>query len=359
MKSHDFFAIGLMSGTSLDGLDLAYVKFTEEESKPLQFEFLVTESLAYPPIWEKKLRTAHLLSSTDLLKLHSEYGIWLGKKIKAFKKNHQIQRIDIIGSHGHTIFHQPEHGFTFQLGSGAAICEISGEDVVSDFRSQDIALGGQGAPLVPIGDELLFSDFDACLNLGGFANISFKKDDYRHAFDICPVNFVLNHLASKLHLSYDDRGKIAEKHKWNTDLFEKLNFHPFFEKTGPKSLGREWVEKEVFSLLEQESLSTPELIATYTHHIAHQLAKTLIHNNLKKILVTGGGAYNDFLIKKTQEISGAELNIPSSQYVEFKEALIFALLAVLRVQNKINVFSKVTGARQDSCSGSIFSVAKP
>lgn len=351
----EFYALGLMSGTSLYGLDIAYVKFIFEKNKIIHFNFIETEHIPYEKNLRYQLHQAHLIPSIELLKLDVLYGKWLGQQVNLFKQKYKINKIDIVGSHGHTIFHQPQHGFTLQIGNGAHICSVSKENIVCDFRSENIAWGGQGAPLVPIGDEILFPEYNACLNLGGFANISFQyKEKNRIAFDICPVNFVLNHLSEKLGLPYDDKGNIASENKINKDLLNKLNQIHFYQEIGPKSLGREWVEKEIFPLIYNTCLSTKDLISTFTHHIAIQLAYIIKKYSLKNVLITGGGAYNNFLILSIKRLTNSNLVIPSPQLIDFKESLIFALLATLKVNNQINILSSVTGAKINNSSGVIY-----
>ena len=237
-----WFAIGLMSGTSLDGLDICYSAFSQNPDSSWNFEILVTETVSYPESWEHKLKTATSVSAADLLALNSEYGFYLGQQVADFINRHKLQQIDVIASHGHTVFHQPERKFTVQIGDGRAIKILNNYPVVYDFRSNDVLLGGNGAPLVPIGDRFLFGEFDACLNLGGFSNISTEKDGKRIAFDICPVNIVLNHHAKKLGKKYDKGGKIAQTGEIDAAVLRQLNDLRFYSQQGPKSLGTEWLE---------------------------------------------------------------------------------------------------------------------
>jgi len=344
----EFHAIGLMSGTSLDGLDLCYSRFSENAGK-WDFEILKAETFPYPEIWENKLRNAFYLSSQELLELNSEYGFYLGEKTKEFIEKKKIEKIEVISSHGHTVFHQPEKKFTLQIGDGRAIKIITGIPVVYDFRSQDVLMGGNGAPLVPIGDELLFSGFDACLNLGGFSNISFRKDKKRIAFDICPVNSILNEYAQKLGRKYDENGVIAQNGIPDEMLLHQLNQLNFYQQDPPKSLGTEWLNEHIFPLLSEKAPET--VLATFTKHIAVQISEVFRKNNLKKILITGGGAYNSYLIELLKELSDSGIIIPEKNIIEFKEALIFAFMGVLKINGKINVLSSATGSFEDHCSG--------
>ena len=286
-----YFAIGLMSGTSLDGLDICYAKF--QNITNWEFEILKTETIPYSPEWKNHLQNAILLSAEDLLALDKEYGFYLGEKTQEFISKNNITDLDFIASHGHTVFHQPQRKFTLQIGDGRAIKLTTKKPVIYDFRSQDVLMGGNGAPLVPIGDELLFSQYDACLNLGGFSNISLQKNHQRIAFDISPVNVVLNYFAEKLGKNYDENGDFARNGAINFKILEELNTLTFYQKSAPKSLGVEFVNSVVFPLLKDE---TPEnIIATFTEHIAEQIAKVFNDNQLKTVLVTGGGTFNTYL----------------------------------------------------------------
>lgn len=343
-----FNAIGLMSGTSLDGLDICCATFTKENSH-WKFKIQHAETLSYSTTWEDKLRNSIHLKSEELLALNSEYGFYLGEKVKEFINKHSLKNIDLIASHGHTVFHQPQKKFTLQIGDGRAIKILNKIPVVYDFRSQDVLMGGNGAPLVPIGDELLFSEFDACLNLGGFSNISFKKEGKRIAFDIGPVNIVLNKFAQLLHQKYDESGNIAKKGNINQEILSSLNSIKFYKKTPPKSLGIEWVNEHIFPKLSSE---TPEnVLATFTEHAADQIAKVFNDFNLKNVLFTGGGTYNSYLLERIQQKTETEIIVPEKRIIDFKEALIFALMGVLKLNNEINVLSSATGSSENHSSG--------
>ena len=342
-----YFAIGLMSGTSLDGLDICYAKF--QNITNWEFEILKTETIPYSPEWKNRLQNAILLSAEDLLALDKEYGFYLGEKTQEFISKNNITDLDFIASHGHTVFHQPQRKFTLQIGDGRAIKLTTKKPVIYDFRSQDVLMGGNGAPLVPIGDELLFSQYDACLNLGGFSNISLQKNHQRIAFDISPVNVVLNYFAEKLGKNYDENGDFARNGAINFKILEELNTLTFYQKPAPKSLGVEFVNSEIFPLLKDE---IPEnIIATFTEHIAEQIAKVFNDNQLKTVLVTGGGTFNTYLLEKIREKSQTELIVPDENIINFKEALIFAFMGVLRVRNEVNVLCSATGSSENHCSG--------
>ena len=342
-----YFAIGLMSGTSLDGLDICYAQF--QNIATWEFEIIKTETIPYSLEWKNRLQNAILLSAEDLLALDKEYGFYLGEKTQEFISKNNITDLDFIASHGHTVFHQPQRKFTLQIGDGRAIKLTTKKPVIYDFRSQDVLMGGNGAPLVPIGDELLFSQYDACLNLGGFSNISLQKNHQRIAFDISPVNVVLNYFAEKLGKNYDENGDFARNGAINFKILEELNTLTFYQKPAPKSLGVEFVNSEIFPLLKDE---IPEnIIATFTEHIAEQIAKVFNDNQLKTVLVTGGGTFNTYLLEKIRGKSQTELIVPDENIINFKEALIFAFMGVLRLRNEVNVLCSATGSSENHSSG--------
>ena len=347
MNKKEIFAIGLMSGTSLDGIDLVYVKFLKKEYS--FFEIIHTETVSYTKEWKQVLKQAIRLSSKELLDLDVVYGKHLGSVLVNFISNYKITEIDFIASHGHTILHQPEEGITLQIGSGSEIAKITQQKVVHDFRTQDVKLGGQGAPLVPIGDELLFSKYDFCLNLGGFSNVSFKKESKRIAFDICPVNIVLNHYANKIGLEYDENGSIASEGYLNRSLLEKLNTLAFYNKEAPKSLGLEWVQQEIFPLIDTIEEDISSVLRTFVAHIAIQISKIIKDSD--SVLITGGGVFNSFLIQEIENYSNIKIVQASDTLINYKEALIFALLGVLKVDNQINCLKSVTGAHKNHSSG--------
>ncbi|MCB0476198.1 MAG: anhydro-N-acetylmuramic acid kinase [Flavobacteriaceae bacterium] len=353
MNKTSQYGIGLMSGTSLDGVDICYVKFDSAADK-YTFEIRKATTIAYPETWKSRLIHAYssdkeAINSTDI-----EYGRYLAGLVNAFIKEHALERVDFIASHGHTIFHQPENGITLQIGDGKTLAEMTGIRVINDFRSQDVKLGGQGAPLVPVGDELLFAAYDYCLNLGGFANISYNESGKRIAFDICPVNMVLNHYANVLGLAYDKNGEIAAGGQVNKALLNDLNSLGFYHAEPPKSLGQEWVEANIYPLVDSYKLPLNDILRTYTEHVAKQLTGCLAPDT--SILVTGGGAFNDFLMQRIAFYHGQEINLPDKLLIDFKEALIFAFLGYLKLNNRVNVLSSVTGARHDHVSGTLYEI---
>lgn len=345
MKIH---AVGLMSGTSLDGVDIVYVSFENETN----FDIIYANTVTYTNCWKQKLQNAFNQSKSEIKKLDIEYGKFLGELINNFISENSIDKIDFIASHGHTIFHKPEEGYTLQIGDGKIIAAKTNQKVVCDFRTQDVKFGGQGAPLVPIGDKLLFAEYDYCLNLGGFANISFEKDNKRIAFDICPVNIVMNHYAIKMGMEYDDDGKLASQGAINNELLNELNQLAFYKHNTPKSLGYEFVVSEIFPLIDKYNLSIQDVLRTFVAHSVFQISKKITSN--RKLLITGGGVFNSFMICELEKITSAHVVIPSNTIINFKEALIFAFLGLLRIKNQVNCLQSVTGAKKDHSSGAIY-----
>lgn len=346
-----YYVIGLMSGTSLDGLDIAYCELKLDDGT-WGFDILEAETVNYPKEWRQRLQQAPTLDGLGLTLLNTSYGHWIGQTVRQFIERHHISPV-LIASHGHTVFHQPMDKMTLQIGSGAAIAVETGITTVSDFRSLNVALGGQGAPLVPIGDMLLFGEYDACVNLGGFANISMNSEKGRTAFDICPVNIVLNYLAEKVGKPYDPSGSIAAGGAFNQALFGKLENLDYYTLEGPRSLGREWVEKEIIPLMGECGLTVPDQLNTYTHHAAVQIAKTLPRKSGSKAIFTGGGTYNTHLMSMISERSTCKTVIPSDKVIAYKEALVFALLGVLRMEGMNNCLAEATGAPCDCSSGAV------
>ena len=347
--------IGLMSGTSLDGLDIAYCSFCIDDSDKWAFKIIHAETIKYDKIWIQKLSTTENSTALEISLLNVKFGDYLGHQTKNFIYKYNLQP-DFIASHGHTIFHQPDKGLTLQIGSGAAIMAATSCKVINDFRTLDVALGGQGAPLVPIGDRLLFNKYDFCINLGGFANISFEDKNQRIAFDICPANIVFNYLTQQLGLLYDDKGKMASEGQLNEELFNKLELLSYYHQNYPKSLGKEWVLKEFIPILNSFNISIKDKLRTVSQHISSQLKNALLSKPGAKVFVTGGAAYNTFLINTLKLNSDYNIIIPEREIIDFKEALIFAFLGVLRMRGEVNCLQSVTGASRDSCGGFITSI---
>lgn len=353
MKKDYYNVIGVMSGTSLDGVDLAHIKFQIKNSK-WTFEILECETISYDSSWISVLKTAVDYSENQLLELNKNYTQLLASIITDFIKKHALENLDAVCSHGHTILHQPQNGFTLQIGNLPEIAKLTQQKVVCDFRVQDVQLGGQGAPLVPIGDRILFSEYDYCMNLGGFSNVSFEENNIRIAFDISAVNTVLNFYANQLGLDYDNKGQISRTGNCNVNLLNELNTLDFYQKKHPKSLGFEFVKEIILPLIDCYPISIEDKLNTYTEHIAIQIALALPKKK-GSMLTTGGGAYNDFLIERIQfHLPEMNVIIPSKKILEFKEALIFALLGVLKMREEVNALQSVTGAKYDHSSGIIY-----
>lgn len=337
-----------MSGTSLDGMDMALIEL-KAENGDVFYKVLHATTLAYPEEWIEKLKQAPHLNGFELVMLHQKYGQYIGEK--AFELiNKAGIKPDIIASHGHTVFHRPHLGITLQIGNGANIAAETKIPTVSDFRTLDVALGGQGAPLVPIGDKLLFGHFEKCLNLGGFSNISFDSDK-RIAFDICPVNIALNHFSGYLGLPFDPGGQNARNGKIDFELLNELNKLEYYGQNPPKSLGREWLEQVFLPVTRKSSADTKDLLRTICEHIADQIVP--FGNAENTVLTTGGGAHNTFLMELLNNRSKHAFYIPDKETTDFKEAIVFAFLGILRWKNVKNCLSSVTGSSINNYGGII------
>ncbi|MEZ4852852.1 anhydro-N-acetylmuramic acid kinase [Flavobacterium sp.] len=352
MIKNDYKIIGVMSGTSLDGIDIVYCHFFYKKDK-WNFFIKNAETIAYSKEWYEKLQAAFDYDESEMERFNNEYTIHLAAQISSFIAKYSIIEIDAVCSHGHTILHQPENGFTLQIGNLPILSSLLNQNVVCDFRVQDVQLGGQGAPLVPIGDELLFFDYNYCLNLGGFSNISFQENNKRIAFDISPVNIVLNHFANQLGFSYDDGGNLAKEGNCNKELLSELNALPYYQLGFPKSLGKEFITSTILPLISKYELPIYDILRTFTEHVAIQINQVIKDN--KTVLVTGGGAYNSYLIELLQKLNSSKKYVlPNNYVIQFKEAVIFGFLGVLRLRNEINVLASVTGAKQNHSSGTIY-----
>lgn len=358
-------AIGLMSGSSLDGLDIVLATFHENGGK---WSYEITEAVcyAYPDEWTDKLARATSLPSLDYQLLHTEYGHYLGGQVNRFIEEKQLHyQVALVASHGHTTFHLPAKKMTAQLGDGAAIAAQTKLPVVSDLRALDIALGGQGAPIVPVGEKLLLGEYALLLNLGGIANLSVNTGAGYTAFDVCPANRVLNLLAQETGSAYDANGDIAASGAVNHALLDQLNALDYYQQPSPKSLANDFGTGIIYPLIKNAGLSINDALSTCCEHIAVQVKNAvagvqhLITNtaNGTSLLVTGGGAFNTFLVRRLQEYLSAiniSVVIPDEKLVNYKEALIMALIGVLRWREKTNVLASVTGAERDSVGGALW-----
>lgn len=350
MKTHRI--IGIMSGTSLDGVDLAYCTF-EETDNVYTFHLGACETIPYPETWLVRLKTLPQSSAIEYAETHTTYGRYLGRLIKDFVTRYHLSA-DFVASHGHTIFHNPAQHYTSQIGEGAAIATGCGLPVICDFRSGDVAAGGHGAPLVPIGDQQLFAHYDYCLNLGGFANISMQMNGKRIAYDIAPANIILNHIANQIGKSYDKDGELAASGKIHDELLLTLNSLGYYHMLPPKSLGREWIEKEILPMFTQYNVSPSDAACTFCEHIAMQIASCVENTPHKQMLITGGGAFNVYLVRRMAEHTSVKFIIPDHKTINYKEALVFAFLGLLRMQEKANCLSSVTGAAHDVSGGAVY-----
>ena len=351
-------AIGVMSGTSLDGVDIVYCHFWYTDCHWV-YDFADCEVYPYPPEMLERLKHSHELNGHDLAQLDVDYGRFLGGLVKEFVEKYHSKPL-FVASHGYTVFHEPQKGLTLQIGSGAHIAAVSGLDTICDFRTTDVALGGNGAPLVPIGDKLLYGKFfDYCLNLGGFANISYDNaDNQRIAYDICPMNIVANTLTRRIGLEYDKGGELGRKGVVDKELLAKLNAIPYYSQQPPKSLGREFVDAEILPLFGQRT-DIKNLLATFYQHAAYQISRAIDAGpGDGEVIVTGGGAYNDYFVECLKNSTNRYIELPDKDEIDFKEAIIFAFLGVLRYLGIPNCLKTVTGAACDNIGGAIYKANK-
>lgn len=352
-KETRYRVIGLMSGTSLDGLDIVHVTLSCD--KTWQFELHHASTYPYDDAYVKKIQSAFHISGDELVALSVQTGRMYAEMVNHFLQKNKIpaSEIDFIASHGQTIFHQPQKGYTLQIGNGPELAINTGIPTINDFRSKDVALGGNGAPLIPVADFLLFEKYaEAFVNIGGFSNLSYKKGETIHSFDICPANIVLNHLINVIGKKFDEGGKHGKKGQINAELLHQLYQLPFYHEKGPKSLGWEWVEASILPLF-KDTISLSDQLRTYYEHCAFQIGVTINKLKLSTLLITGGGAKNDFLIERIRAHTSADIIIPNEEIIDYKEAIGFAFLGVLRWENQNNVWASVTGAKKDSCCGTI------
>ena len=353
--------IGIMSGSSLDGLDICYT-ILEESRGEWKFDIQEAECRPYSEEWTDKLARAAQLDGGSFVRLHTAYGRFIGEQINQFVEKYSLQhKVDFIATHGHTVFHSPKEHTSFQIGDGASIAALTGLPVISDLRSLDVALGGQGAPIVPIGDKLLFGDFHYWLNIGGIVNITLQHQDKLLAFDVCTGNQALNSLAGAAGKEFDDDGKLARQGRLLLDVLGELNRQPYFQKLPPKSMSNDQAKALVFPVLSESPHHHLDLLRTVVQHIAEQVAEVIKRfpnpADPAKMLITGGGAFNNFLVETIQaqvEPLGVHVIVPYEQVVKYKEALVMALIGALRWREETNVMSMVTGSSRDSISGALW-----
>ena len=361
MSSSLLYGLGIMSGTSLDGIDICYVEFKKEDDS--YFKIINSKTFKYNSIWLNKLGDVHLKNDLQIKKIDLDYGILISQKILEFLNDNNISNLDFISSHGHTVKHKPPY-YSIQIGNGKVIHELTNVTTINDFRSQDIRLGGQGAPLVPIGDKYLFGNYDSCLNLGGIANISFVNSGNIKAFDVCGCNILLNKYSKIYDREFDEFGQLSSRGKVIPELIESLDSISYNQIEGPKSLDKEKLLKDNYKVIDEYLANKSDIdlkrigydvLATIVEHISNEIFSVVSkQNNLKNILITGGGAKNIFLIEQIKRKINCSVIIPDEILVDYKEALIFAFMGKLRLQNKINCLKTVTGSKKDHSSGSIF-----
>ena len=347
-----YHVIGMMSGTSVDGTDMAHCRF-EYDGKEWRYDILHAETKGYSQEWKDRLNGVYSGTAAEFAKTHTDYGRYLGVLARSFMMAHGIGNVDCIASHGHTIFHRPAEKFTAQVGEGAALSAASGQVVACDFRTSDVAHGGQGAPLVPIGDRMLFPSYTHCLNLGGIANISFETGGSRLAYDIGPCNFLLNHVAGKAGMDYDKNGDLARSGKIVPGLLNVLSEAKYYSLAPPKSLGREDMEQVFLPLVEKSGAAYADILCTLCEHLALKVAEA-VPSPRSRMLLSGGGAWNAFLVERIRARVAGESIVPDARTVDFKEALIFAFLGVLRLRGEANCLASVTGADRDACGGALY-----
>jgi anhydro-N-acetylmuramic acid kinase len=353
--------LGLMSGSSLDGVDLVIVEFKSEEDKVIDWKLLATHHDAFDGPWKKRLESAPRLNSMELSRLHTDVGILFGEMCSRLIEATGIQP-DYIASHGHTVFHAPEDGFSVQIGSPSHIAARSGVPVISDFRSNDIAHGGQGAPLAPVVEKYLFTGYGFYLNLGGIANLSAHTGEKIKAWDICPCNQLLNYLAAKKGLSYDNKGEFARQGSISPTLMEKLTGLISLPLNKPFSLDNTFISNSFVPILQASDLIIEDKLRTIVDYISEcikiQIAHSIQDANLNPtLLLTGGGAHNLFLVEEIRNKLKpiiVDMHIPDDDIIDFKEAVLMALCGLLRVVETPNALASVTGAYEDTINGGIY-----
>ncbi len=358
-----YHVVGLMSGSSLDGIDLSYCSYSTS-GDAFDWELLNHATYPIPDTWKSRLLHLPEQSAKTFVKTHTYFGHFLSEVINDFIERQKITP-DFIASHGHTIFHEPNKRFTTQIGCGAAIATQTGLPVINDFRIQDISINGEGTPLAPAADLFLFEGYDFYLNLGGIANLTAKTVDQLVAFDVCPANQLLNFLANQINLAYDKDGILAKSGQLLPALMERLRDFEYYRMSYPKSLDNSWIKKEVLSIFQQFEEPVQDKLHTTCKFIAEEITNSLStviqslkmgKNNHYKLLATGGGTFNEFLLEcivesNTKGNLPIEVVLPEKEIIDFKEAILMGLLGVLRVQNRPNCFASVTGAKYDTIGG--------
>lgn len=358
-----YYALGLMSGSSLDGLDIAYAALDWRDGHLLDWRLLVADTLPFSEQWQARLLHLPQQDALTFAKTHVYFGRYMADLVQAFRQRHRPARIDFIASHGHTIFHQPDKYLTTQIGDGAALSALTGLPVICDFRTMDVALGGEGAPLAPLADRYLFAGYDFYLNIGGIANLSSNSTGDWIGFDVCPANQVLNLLAQQVGAEYDHNGDLARQGQVLEPLLQRVRDFDFYRKSYPKSLGNEWIRAHVLPIYLEYEGRVEDKLATACAHIALELAQSIQRiltnspspKTSPKLLATGGGAFNGYLMERLRaSLPAVELVVPAPEIVQFKEALLMALLGVLRLNQTPNSLRSITRAKRDTVNGAIY-----
>ncbi|MEM9850303.1 MAG: anhydro-N-acetylmuramic acid kinase [Bacteroidota bacterium] len=368
MTKRTYRILGLMSGSALDGLDLAYCRFelaANRDFELLNWEIEQATTLPYSESWQNRLAQLIHADARSFAETHVHYARYVGQLVNQFLADYQLDP-DYIASHGHTIFHFPDLFYTTQIGEGAALAATTGYPVICDFRTQDVAQGGQGAPIASIADKYFFGQYDFCLNLGGIANLTAKVDKKYVAFDISGANQILNALAAEIGLAYDDKGELAAQGNLIPTLFKASNQLDFLTADYPKTLDNQWVKTQLLPIFKNPSYALKDRLHTAVQHIAYQIAaavkKVVEQEAMRKssyhFLATGGGAYNNFLMTSMQRAfaqhTPVHIHVPSDTIISFKEAAMIALMGVMRIENVPNCMSNVTGAKFDTINGAIY-----
>ena len=366
--------IGVMSGSSMDGLDMAYCVLSEVGGE-WSCEIEAADSMSFSEDWKNKLLALTDFSAKELIQAHVDFGHYMGQRINAFiEKNALEHKVHYVASHGHTVFHEPtpvrgklQNGMTFQIGDGASIAAELELPVISDLRNMDVAFGGQGAPVVPIAEKLLWGGYDYFLNLGGIANISYHPNnddnhDVAWAYDVCPANRVLNSLLNTIDKEYDDKGALAASGTCDGILLQKLNELDYYNQPAPKSLANQFGLEKLLPLIQESGLELKHQVNTMVEHIAMQIGKACLSegptdSDGKNMLISGGGAHNDYLLQRIDHYCGLKkvtIEKADVQTLEYKEAVAMALMGALRWREEENVLSSVTGAKKNSIGGALW-----
>jgi anhydro-N-acetylmuramic acid kinase len=357
--------LGAMSGSSLDGLDLAVSQFDFSENGELRHWVLLEgTTIPFSESWRKRLSSLPDATAVELAVADADLGAWIGQAASSYLSQLKVS-VDAIASHGHTVFHFPDRGLSLQIGSGAAIAAQTGITTVDDFRMQDVQSGGQGAPLAPLADQLLFPEYVLLLNLGGIANLSMRFGAKYIAFDSTGANQVLDALAKQLGIPFDDGGQQAAKGQLIPDLLKQALALPYHKQSYPKSLGNDWVQQQLLPLYKSAQGSIPDKLHTACRQIARciaaDLAKAIEHEGLMpdqaRMMVSGGGALNTFLVQcireECEKICSLAVELPSPAVIHYKEAVLMGLMGAMRLRHQANVLPSVTGARRAVCGGAV------